>query len=95
MTSVKGITRRVLLVVALLATMHGLLHMHALGAAFPDDTGASQKCVLCVSTQSVISVAAAQVAPPAAECAVEPVRAVSADSRIADEPSSSRAPPRA
>ncbi len=55
---------RLFVILAFAASMHGLLHAHALGGSLVDHQTAPQNCALCVSAQSALPVAHAQLVPP-------------------------------
>jgi hypothetical protein len=93
MVSVHRTSRGLLMVVALLATMYGLLHTHGINAPFAD-TGAPS-CAICVNAQSTLTPSPAPIAPPAPhEHTEQPFRPLFAD-RIAVESLTSRGPPQA
>jgi hypothetical protein len=95
MGSVRAIARRLLMIVALFATMHGLLHTHSIDAPYTDHTStAAQNCVLCVSAQSSLGTAPVRIAPPVSQDVAEPRSTVAVSSRVAEACLSSRAPPR-
>jgi hypothetical protein len=61
MPAVHTLARRVLLVVALLATMHGLVHVHA---ADMGESRTGQVCGLCVTAHHAVALEPAPFAPP-------------------------------
>lgn len=96
MQSVHSIARRILVLVALCATLYGLMHTHALGAAYTDHaTTSAQTCVLCVSTQTAFPTPHAHVVPPAATDLVEVAPAAEFAPAGCGESHSSRGPPAA
>lgn len=89
MLAVQRLGRWLLVVVAMLATMHGLVHAHTSSV----DAAAAQNCALCVSTESGLATAIVRVAPPAAiELVAAPALLVAAPRLVADS-FSSRGPP--
>jgi hypothetical protein len=96
MTSMLAIGRRLAMVVALLAMMHGLTHTHAIDALITDHsaTGA-QRCILCVTAQSSVSTPAPRIDPPISHDVAETALAAGVKTRVADHSLPSRAPPQA
>jgi hypothetical protein len=89
MGPVQGIGRRVLMVVALLATMYGLLHTHAISAPTP-----AQTCLVCVTSQTAMAPTPSMLpAPPVREVPAAPSH-VAAVHHFDGVSVPSRAPPR-
>lgn len=93
MLAVQRIGRWVLVVVAVLATMHGLLHVHPAAASYSH--AAAQNCALCVSTESGLATVVVRIAPPAAIELVELPVSVAGASSLEQHSLSSRGPPHA
>jgi hypothetical protein len=96
MSSMQAIGRRLLLLVALIAMMHGLVHTHAIDALTADHAATSaQSCILCVTAHSADATVAPHVAPPAAHDVAEAALVAGVTTRTAEETVPSRAPPQA
>ena len=93
MLAVQRMGRWLLVVVAVLATMHGLLHAHPAVASYSH--AAAQNCALCVSTESGLATAVVRIAPPASIELVEVPVSVAGTSHPELHSLSSRGPPHA
>ena len=90
------IGRRLAMVVALLAMMHGLTHTHPIGALTTDHaTTGAQSCILCVTAHSSISTSAPSVAPPSSHNVAEATVPAGVKAHVAEHSLPSRAPPTA
>ena len=65
MSGIASTGRRLLLIVALFATMQALLHSHSIADSYTDHASApAQSCALCISTAASLLTAAIHLSPP-------------------------------